>query len=111
MAYDEGSYSFTLKAQCENKSSEKSYTFSISDATVNGLTEHSTGYAEVKTGKKANMNITFYGLEDDGIGSPSDIHLYYHVYDSDDWLADDVAKGDEHIYPFGKEKAEKYTRE
>lgn len=111
LAYDEDSYSFTLKAQCENKSKEKTYTFYISDATVNGLMEYSSGYVEISPGKKANMNISFYGLEDDGIEKTSDIHLYYRVYDSDDWFADDVAIGNEHVYPFGKEKADRYSRE
>lgn len=80
LACDEDSYSFTLKAQCENKSKEKTYTFYISDATVNGLMEYSSGYSEISPGKKANMNISFYGLDDDGIERPSDIHLYYRVY-------------------------------
>lgn len=110
VAFEESSRSFTLKSQCENRSSDKTYTFSISNSTVNGLMKYSSGYAEVAPKKKANMNITFYGLKDDNIDLVSDINLYYRVYDSNDWLSDPVGKGNEHVYPYGKDKAKKYNR-
>lgn len=110
VAYDETSRSFTLKAQCENRSTEKTYTFSITDSAVDGLLEYSSGYAEVPPGKKANMNITFYGLKDDGISFPSDILLLYKVSDSDDWFADYAAEGEVHVYPKGEENRSVYSR-
>ncbi|MGN0906383.1 MAG: hypothetical protein ACI4NM_04485 [Bullifex sp.] len=110
VAYDESYLGFILKAQCENRSSEKTYTFSIRDSVVDGLMEYSSGYAEVPPGKKANMNISFYGLKKDGITFPSDILLVYAVHDSDDWLADPVAEGEVHVYPMGEDKKVRYSR-
>lgn len=110
VAYEEDSWSFTLKAQCENKSKDKTYTFSITDSTVNGLMEYSSGYAEVPPKKKANVSISFYGLKEDGISKASDILLLFSVYDSDDWLADPVAKGQVHVFPYGEKNKIKYSR-
>ena len=110
VAYEEDSWSFTLKAQCENKSKDKTYTFSITDSTVNGLMEYSSGYAEVPPKKRANVNISFYGLKKDGISKASDILLFFRVYDTNDWLADPVAMGQSHVYPYGEQNKDKYIR-
>ena len=101
---------FTLKAELENKSTEKTYMFAISSAAVDGLQTDPFFASEVAPGKKSIEQISF--MDDDLSGNVNftDIELAFRVYDSDDWSADDVADATVHIYPFGEDKAETFTR-
>lgn len=104
---------YSLKAQIENKSAEKTYTFSVDSATINGVHCEPWFSPEVPAGKKANdeiaLDITY--LEKNGIVEYTDIELTFDVYDSNDYEADSVAFETINVYPYGKEKATKYVRE
>lgn len=50
---------YTLKAQLENKSTEKTYMFSVESASINGVQCDPMFASEVAAGKKANEEINF----------------------------------------------------
>lgn len=106
-------WGYTLKAQLENKSSEKTYMFSVESAAINGVQCDPFFATEVAAGKKSNNDISFTDdvFEKNDIGDFTDIELTFRVYDSNDWTAENVAKETIHIYPYGEEKAVKFTRE
>ncbi|MCD8323055.1 MAG: hypothetical protein LUC89_09260 [Oscillospiraceae bacterium] len=105
-------WGYTLKVALENKSEDTTYMFSVLTASVDGVESDPYWASEVAAGKKANEEITFYDdiLDEIGVGY-TDIALTFHVYDSDDWMADDVAEETVHIYPYGEENAKAYVRE
>jgi len=83
--------------------------FSVLNSAVNGV-ESDPGFAtEVAAGKKANKNIDF--TNNYNIGDFSDIEICFRVYDTNDWLADNVALDTIHIYPYGEENAITFVRE
>lgn len=106
-------WGYALKAQFENKSSDKTYMFSVENAAINGVQCDPFFATEIAAGKKANDEITFSNdeLEENGVGAFTDIELAFRVYDSDDWLADPVAAETVHIYPYGEDKATVFVRE
>ena len=105
-------WGYTLRVQLENKSADKTYMFSVESAAINGVQCDPFFATEVAAGKKANKEINFTNseLEENGIKDYTDIELTFRVYDSNDWMADDVAKKTIHVYPFGEDKAVKYVR-
>ena len=109
----ENMWGYTLKALLENKSADKTYMFSVDDASINGVQCDPFFASEVAAGKKSNAEISFSEdeLEKNGITEYTDIELTFRVYESDNWEADDVAKETIHIYPYGEDKAEKFVRE
>ena len=106
-------WGYTLKVQLENKSDDKTYMFSVESASINGVQCDPFFASEVAAGKKANEEITFMAseLEEAGIKDFTDIELTFRVYDTNDWMADEVANETVNIYPYGKDKATKYVRE
>ena len=110
---EDRSYGYTLDAEFENKSSDKTYMFAVITASVNGV-QYDPFFAETVTaGNKAADTLEFndedlleYGVED-----ITDIEITFHVYDDDDWTADDVAYETVHVYPYGEENATVYERE
>lgn len=50
-------WGYTLKAQLENKSTEKTYMFSVESASINGVQCDPMFASEVAAGKKANEEI------------------------------------------------------
>lgn len=106
-------WGFTLKAQLENKSDDKTYMFSVESASINGVQCDPFFASEVTAGKKSNEEIIFMSdeLEENGVGDYTDIELTFRVYDSNDWTADEVARETIHIYPYGEDKAVKFVRE
>ena len=106
-------WGFTLKAQLENKSTDKTYMFSVESAAINGVQCDPVFATEVAAGKKSNEEISFADdeREEKGVGDYTDIELTFRVYDSNDWEADAVAKETIHIYPYGEDKAVKFVRE
>ncbi len=106
-------WGFTLKAQLENKSTDKTYMFSVESAAINGVQCDPLFATKVAAGKKSNEEISFPGeeLEENGVDDYTDIELTFRVYDSNDWEADAVAKETIHIYPYGEDKATKFVRE
>ncbi|MBO4989108.1 MAG: hypothetical protein J6D37_02130 [Clostridia bacterium] len=105
-------WGYTLKIQLENKSANKTYMFSVQNAAINGVQCNPLFASEVAAGKKSNDEIHFTKreLEENGIKDYTDIELTFRVYDSNDWLADDVAKETVHIYPYGEDKATNFVR-
>lgn len=106
-------WGYTLKAQLENKSTEKTYMFSVESASINGVQCDPMFASEVAAGKKANEEINFSTdtLEENGIVEYTDIELTFKVYDSNDWSADPVGKETIHVYPYGEENAVAFVRE
>ncbi len=106
-------WGYTLKTELENKSADKTYTFSVESASINGVQCDPFFATDVAAGKKARSDISFSDkvLQKNGVGDYTDIELTVRVYDSSEWDADDVARETVHIYPYGQEKAVKYTRE
>ena len=101
----------TLKVNLENKSTDKTYMFSVAGASVNGVQTDPFFASEVAPGKKSVDSISFSDdvLKDNGIDF-TDIELIFRAYDSDDWSADDVARETVHVYPYGEDRAELFER-
>lgn len=106
-------WGYTLKVQLENRSADKTYMFAVESAAINGVQCDPFFAAEVAAGKKSNEKISFPTdvLQKNGIEQYTDIELTFHVYDSNDWAADAVAKETVHIYPCGEEAAVRFVRE
>lgn len=106
-------YGFTVKVYLENKSKDKTYMYSAESASINGVQCDPFFAAEVAAEKKSNNEINFSDIDFDanGIGDYTDIEITFKVYDSDDWLSDEVAGETVHIYPYGEDKATAYVRE
>lgn len=102
-------FGYTLKAYLENKSPDKTYMFSVSNAAINGVQCDPFFATEVAAGKKSNNDISFTNEND--IGEFTDIEISFRVYDSNDWTADAVAEETVHVYPYGEENATKFVRE
>lgn len=109
----ENQWGYTLNVYLENKSEDTTYMFSVDGAAVNGVQSDPLFASEVSAGKKSNEEIHFSSklLRENGITEFTDIELIFRVYDSDDWLADDIVKQAVHVYPYGKEKATVFVRE
>lgn len=104
---------YEVNAYLENKSAIKTYMFAILDASINGVKVDPFYATEIAPGKKEIGSITFPTsvLEDNGVTEFTDIEILFHAYDTDDWLADDVANETVNIYPYGLEKAVPFVRE
>lgn len=106
-------WGYTLKAVLENKSSEKTYMYSVKGASINGVQCDPFFASTVAPGKKSNESINFADskLAKNGVSDITDIEIAFRVYDSDDWIADSVAEETVHIYPYGEDKATIFERE
>ena len=106
-------WGYTLKAFLENKSSDKTYMFSVVTASINGVATDPLFATEVSAGKKANADISFSdtSFAENGISQFTEIELTFRVYDNDDWMADSIFEDSIHLYPYGQDAAEKYVRE
>ena len=106
-------WGYTLKVLLENRSADKTYVFSVDTAFINGVECNPFFGSEVAPGKKANKDINFNldTLEENDVGEPTDIELVFRVSDSDDWMADPVARETVHVYPLGEDKAEPFVRQ
>lgn len=103
----------SVKIQLENRSADKTYMFSVDNATINGVQITPLFASEVAPGKKANETMHFMddAADESVIGTFTDIELTFSVSDSEDWMADAVATETVHIYPLGKDKATQFVRE
>lgn len=106
-------WGYAVKVELENKSTDKTYMFSVTTAAINGVETDPFFATEVAPGKKANSDISFStsDLKDNGITDITDIELFFRVYDTNDWSADAVAKEVFHVYPYGEDKATVFVRE
>lgn len=109
----QNAFGYSLKLTLENKSADKTYMFSVSGASINGVETDPLFAQDVAAGKKANSDINFLdsALSDNGITDFTDIELSFRVYDNDDWMADAVAEETVHIYPYGEDKATVFKRQ
>lgn len=108
----ENFFGYTLKAFFENKTADKTLMYSVETASVNGVSFDPFFATEVAPGKKTNEEISF--TDDDLtaiIGDFTDIELNFRVYDTNNWSADDITNVSVHVYPYGEDKAVKFTRE
>lgn len=111
-AYSSTLWGYIVTASFENKSSDSTYMFSVDDAYVDGVQADPFWATEVTPGKTANSQIIFdtvwpgYDIDD-----YTDIEIFFHVYDTNDWDAPDVAYETVHVYPNGEENATEYVRE
>lgn len=106
-------WGYTLNVYLENRSTEKNYMFTVESAAINGVQCDPYFASEIAAGKKVNDEIIFneVGSEEAGVGDYTDLELTFRVYDSDDWLADDVVNETIHVYPYGEENAVAFVRE
>ena len=104
---------FLLKACLENKSSRATYTFLITDGTVNGVSASPLFAVDVAPGEKLQKEIFFWSprLEENGITRFTDIGIAFRVSDSSNYMADPVAEPSMHLYPYGEDQAERFVRE
>jgi hypothetical protein len=109
----DNTFGYTLAAQLENKSADKTYMFAVDDVAINGVECTALFATEVTPGKKANSDITFTVADRivDAIGEYTDIELSFRVYDMNDLEAAYVVEETVHIYPFGEDKATTFVRE
>lgn len=104
-------WGYTLEVYLENKSAEKTYMYSVTASSVNGVQNDPLFAAEVAPGKKSNEEINYVDSElAEIIGTFTDIALSFRVYDSEDWTAEPVAETTVHVYPLGEENATAYVR-
>ena len=96
-------WGFTLKAFCENKTTDKNLMFTIDDVSVNGYMVDPFWADEIAPGKKANDDINFSSSSFDEIGikTADEITFTLRVYDYDDWSADHLVEDVFSIYPTG----------
>ena len=106
-------WGYTINIHLENKSDNKTYMFSVIHASINGIQCDPLFATEVAPGKKSNEKIILLEsqLKESGIKKYTDIELTFRVYDSNDWLAEDIVQETINIYPYGEDKAIKYVRE
>ena len=106
-------WGYTVETYLENKSADKTYMFSVTDAAINGVECDPLFATEIAPGKKSNKEINFSDktLKSNGVGDFTDIELSFKVYDSNDWSADPVALQTVNLYPYGEDKATKFVRE
>ncbi len=107
----DSSGNYTVNINLENKSSDVTYMFAVDEAYVNGVYNDPFFAKEVAPGKQSNSSLTFSSMKNYGISEFTDIEILFRVYDSDDWMADNVVKETIHLYPYGEESVETYTRE
>lgn len=107
-----GELGYTLNAELENKSKERTYTFSVLESTFNGVTLPSFFSLIQAPGQKTNEGIYFNTdvLKKNGIVKYTDLNLTFRVTDTDDYEAEPIGTDTVHIYPYGEENADLYVR-
>ena len=101
-----------LNVYLENRTADKTLTFTVENVSVNGVSWTPLFAAEVAAGEKTNDEISFFDDELEALLPEfTDVELVLRVYDSDDWSADDYVRETVHVYPFGIDKATVYVRE
>ncbi|NMD45075.1 MAG: hypothetical protein GYA88_06620, partial [Clostridiales bacterium] len=109
---------FYINTLLENKSSDKTYEFSLDLSTVNinGVSAFCGFYETLAPGEKRDEKI---GLSDfnlcyNDIGDYTDIELVFRVREVDEYgfsNADVLEAKTVHIYPYGEDKAAEFVRE
>ena len=94
----------TMKVYLENKTN-KTVMFSIDACVVDGLSLDPFWAKELMPNSKANAEIQWYDLDN----IPTIVECDFRVYDSNDWMADDIYKGHHVIYPQGEAAAQSFA--
>lgn len=105
--------SCVITVELENKSADRTFTFGLRGAWINGLEASGFMLIQLVPGQSSQERIySDYNVpEFKSIADFTDIELYFEVFDSAGWFSDVVVAQTVHIYPFGEERAVKYTRE
>ena len=103
-------YGYTINVTIENKTADKNYAFNATGGSVDGLETLASLYSEVAAGKKASTAITFTDLSKYGLEKYTDIELEVSVSDMDSEEYN-FATENIHLYPYGEDKASKFTYE
>ena len=84
-------WGYTLKVFLENKT-DKELMFSLDEVSVNGFMCDPYWAETVAPGKKSNTTISWFEntFAENGIETVEEITFTLRVYDSNDWLADDI---------------------
>lgn len=106
-------WGYAVNVELENKSADKTYNFSVTDAAVDGLMCSPLFSKEVTAGKKANgsIDLAIDSLQEYGLQDETDLELFFRISDADDWSADPVAETSVHVYPYGEEQATTFVRQ
>lgn len=88
---EENLFGYALNVFLENKT-DKELMYTVDNVSVNGFMCDPFWATTVAPGKKANAQITFMDsdFEANGITEVEDITFTLKVYDSNDWMADDL---------------------
>ncbi len=99
---------YTLKTEIRNKS-DKKYTFSAEDVSINGVMCRTDFSEQVTDGKTVKTEIVFNDelLKKNGIGEYTHIEMTFCAYDG---TGKDELHETVHVYPLGKDKAQKHVR-
>ncbi len=99
----------TLKVEAENKT-DKKLSCSLDAASVNGVSYFTYLDVELPAGKKANDEINFSDEDlNKTLGDFTDLWLRFRVREADNWEADDLAREEVHLYPYGEAAASRYV--
>ena len=93
-------FGYSLKVYLENKT-DKELIFTVDDVSVNGFMCDPFWAESVAAGKKSNTSISWFAsdFEDNGIQEVEEITFTLRVYDSNDFLAEDVFRDTITIQP------------
>ena len=102
---EDGFWGPTMKVYLENKT-DKQLMYSIDSCAVNGVMNDPFWAKELPAGSKANAEISWTDLSGNAASAGiTKVELCFKVYDSDDWMADNLLYQDFTIYPKGKSNA------
>lgn len=103
---------YTIKVTLENNSDDVTYMFAVEDGYADGLACDPFFASEVAPGKKSNEEIYLNETTLERLGSdPSEIEMYFRIYDSNDWTENPIYEDVVTIYPFGEDNISTYERE
>ncbi len=110
---EDGEMGYTLTVELENASAENTYMFELESAYINSAAMDASFGMEVPSSISFPGMIIFSNeqLEEYGIEYVTDIELTFGVYDTNDDSGEYIAEETVHIYPYGEENAEQFTRE
>lgn len=106
-------WGYEIQVELENKSENTEQMFSLEYLSVNGVECSCWMASSVLPGKKSieKISIDNSKLKENSVGLFTDIEIGFRVYDSNDWMADDILNQTVHIYPYGKDRAEAFVRQ
>ena len=106
-------FGYTLNVYLENKSADMTYNFSVDNVIIDGVSCSSLLYVDVDPGSNTDYEVTLMDTEfkEYHVGDYTDISLDFIVKDANNIALDPIVKENVHVYPLGKDKAAKFSRE